>query len=358
MSYRYQGRVQDILDAAVSSGEECGVQCIIRRGGETEAECYSGSMDAAGTRKVTPESVFPVFSTGKCIFSTLALKMIEKGAIGLDTPLGEVWPGFRTGVLRPKVTMRHVLTHTTGMHIMPPLASAEELSDWDLVCDRMAEMEPLWEPGTRTQYQAITYAWLLGGALVHATGRSMLDLMTKEILEPCGITNDTFFSLSEKEEARLGDIVRGDDLLPNVELHETFMNPLDNAVKLRCVRQACIPSFACVSNARGIAKFGEALADGRIISHEMIREATKLQRPKDEPIPSYDQDVYWSVFGYGYILLGNYPNLGELFGHHGWGGSELSINQRTGTVFAIVKNKLSGKVNQRMKMEIHKLADE
>ena len=101
MSYRYQGRVQDILDAAVSSGEECGVQCIIRRGGETEAECYSGSMDAAGTRKVTPESVFPIFSTGKCLFSTLALKMIEKGAIGLDTPLGEVWPGFRTGALRP-----------------------------------------------------------------------------------------------------------------------------------------------------------------------------------------------------------------------------------------------------------------
>ncbi len=353
-----QERLEEILRRHTApGGDELGVQCCLSQGGVLQAEACQGFRDRKGMRPVEADTLFPVFSTGKTLFSTLGIHMVEKLGLSLDMAVGEVWPAFRQGK-KAKITLRHLLTHTSGMHIMPPVSSPEELADWKGMCEKVAAREPVWEPGTQTQYQALSYAWLLGGTLERLTQCSLPELMRREILEPAGVEKDVFFGLPESQEGRMGEVEPAPDLRACLPARETFLDPLYHALEERPIRQACLPSFNCLANAKGLLAFGNALLQGHFFSPEWLRQATELQRPPQEPIPSEDQDVYWSVFGLGYILLAPPPWRGRLFGHHGFGGSELSLDQKTGTVFAIVKNRLSCKVNQPMKMEIHRLAAE
>ena len=353
MNLSLQRKIQNIVDDAIARGEELGVQCIIWKDGAIQAEYYAGYCDEERLRPVKAESLFPVFSVGKAFFSTLALKLVETGVVGLDMPLAEVWPEFGTKELRA-VLLRHVLNHTTGLFIMPQASTPEELSDWELMCARMARRRPAWTPGTKTQYQALTYSWLLGGTLVHATGKPLGELLRKELLEPIGVEQDTFFGIPLEEEHRLGRVVHGPDLLSSFPKKQTYLDPLPNSLRCRCVRAACLPAFNCLSDVRGMAKFGAELWQGHIISRELLAEATTLQRPVNDPIPSENLDEYWTIFGYGYTLLGGCPDYGRIFGHHGHGGSEITIDQENGTVFAVVKNRLSGKVLQPMKEKIRR----
>ncbi|MGN0867227.1 MAG: serine hydrolase domain-containing protein [Oligosphaeraceae bacterium] len=358
MNEIFQERLEEILRRHTApDGDELGVQCCVGQGGVLQAEAYGGSRNREATLPVEEETLFPVFSTGKTLFSTLGIHMVEKLGLSLEMAVGEVWPAFRQGK-KGKITLRHLLTHTSGMHIMPPVSSPEELTDWEAMCERIAAREPVWEPGTQTQYQALSYAWLLGGTLERLTHRSLPELMRAEILEPAGVENDVFFGLPESQEGRLGEVEPAPDLKACLPQKQTFLDPLYHAMEEPSVRRACLPSFNCLANARGLLAFGNALLQGQFFSPEWLRQATTLQRPPQEPIPSENPDVYWSIFGLGYILLAPPPWRGRLFGHHGFGGSELSLDQKTGTAFAIVKNRLSCKVNQPMKMEIHRLAAE
>lgn len=360
MNSELQRDLERILERYTASDEELGVQCAVWRHGELQASACAGHCDEGRTRPVEEESLFPVFSTGKALFSTLALRIVEKHGLPLDTKLGDYWPAFAVeGTRKSRITLRDALRHTTGMHVMPAVESAEALVDWEGMCGRLAAREPVWEPGTRTQYQALSYAWILGEFLHRVTGVAPGELMRREILEPLGLSRDVFFGVPESQDARIGEVVAADDMrkfLPPKN-RESFLDPLFNAMSIPCVRQAFLPSFGCVANARGLARFGGALLEGGMISPGLLEEATTLQRPAEEAIPSENQDVYWMIFGLGYLLLAPPPWRGRLFGHHGWGGSELTMDQRTGAVFAIVKNRLSSRVVQPMKTQIHALAD-
>ena len=360
MNSELQRDLERILERWTTSGEELGVQCAIWRHGELQASACAGYCDKARTRPVSHDALFPVFSTGKTLFSTLALRIVEKYGLSLDTKLGDYWPAFAAeGTRKSRITLRDAMRHTTGMHVMPAVESAKALVDWSGMCARLSSREPVWEPGTRTQYQALSYAWILGEFLHRVTGVELGELMRRELLEPLGISSEVFFGIPEDQDPRIGEITVADDMrkfLPP-KSRESFLDPLYNALRIPCIRRACLLSFNCIANARGLARFGSALLEGKLISPSLLKEATTLQRPAGEAIPSEDQDIYWMVFGLGYILLAPPPWRGRLFGHHGWGGSELTLDQQTGAVFAIVKNRLSSRVAQPMKTEIHALAD-
>ena len=78
---------------------------------------------------MTLNSVFRIASMTKAVTGTAAMRLVEEGRIGLDQPLGDVLPviksvkvleGFDAGGVprlrdpRGPVTLRHLLTHTSG----------------------------------------------------------------------------------------------------------------------------------------------------------------------------------------------------------------------------------------------------
>lgn len=75
-----------------------------------------GVKNSATKEPVTAETVFQAASMSKPVFAYAALKLCEKGVIGLDTPLSKYAPEpFLAGDDRlNRVTPRHLLSHTSG----------------------------------------------------------------------------------------------------------------------------------------------------------------------------------------------------------------------------------------------------
>jgi CubicO group peptidase (beta-lactamase class C family) len=75
-----------------------------------------GVKDSATKAPVDNDTLFEAASVSKTVFAYAALKLCEKGVIGLDTPLSKYMPKpFLEGDPRLNIiTARHALSHTTG----------------------------------------------------------------------------------------------------------------------------------------------------------------------------------------------------------------------------------------------------
>ncbi len=329
--------IQEHLDRAVASGAELGCQCAVWRDGALVADCAAGWCEPERIRPVTRETFFPVFSVGKAALTTAALRMLARGEAALDQRLSTLWPEF-TGGGKEETTFADVLSHTSGLFCLPHAATPAELCDWDLMCTRLAAMRPAWPPGTRTRYQAFTYSWLLGEPLARLSRLPVAELLRREALAPCGITEECFFGLPPEHEPRLCRLERAPGLLPPLPPRPTFWNPSENMLRVPAVRRAALPAFNCIATARALARLGAALLQG-LVPATVLADATTLHRPANQPIP--EQPGYWELFGYGFLLYAAPPRRGRVFGHGGYGGAELLIDQDTRTVFAFTKNRLS-----------------
>ncbi|MBP5531874.1 MAG: beta-lactamase family protein, partial [Lentisphaeria bacterium] len=169
-------KLQSLLDDAVTRGEEHACQLAVYLDGELFCDLAAG----ADTR-----TVFPLFSAGKGVMITAVLRLVERGTLKLDAPVAEYWPEFAANG-KEKITLRDVLTHRAGMHILPP-ATFAELADWDHMCALLAARRPVGTPGTRTRYQPVTFAWLAGETARRADGREFRTIVRDEAIVPSGM---------------------------------------------------------------------------------------------------------------------------------------------------------------------------
>jgi len=115
-----------------------------------------GLRDAVSKEPVDADTVFEVGSVSKTVFAYAVMKLCEKGALDLDTPLTRYTPErFLQGDPRlDLITARHVLSHRSGFH------------NW-----RSAD-DPLrihFTPGTQYSYSGEGYAYLQA-VVTHLTG--------------------------------------------------------------------------------------------------------------------------------------------------------------------------------------------
>lgn len=70
-----------------------------------------------GGMPVTPQTIFRIGSTSKPLTSTAIMRMVETGALELDTPINEIMPDFELSVPGAvgEVTLRKLLSHTAAL---------------------------------------------------------------------------------------------------------------------------------------------------------------------------------------------------------------------------------------------------
>ena len=108
-----QDRVQTVLDSLVEQGTECGCQAALYINGELAVNAYSGWTDWTKTKKVDQNTVFPVYSTGKAIASTVIHRLVEKGVLSYDMYVGDVWPEYACNG-KEKTRLWHMLAYRMG----------------------------------------------------------------------------------------------------------------------------------------------------------------------------------------------------------------------------------------------------
>lgn len=316
--------VQKVLDDAVAKGYQNSAQCCVYIKGKKVVDAWAGTYKKGGNRKIDGNTLFPVYSTGKGMFATAALRLVEMGKIKLDTKIADVWPEFGNKG-KENILFWHVLSHRSGLSATLPYSSFEEYCDWKNMTAKAAAVKPSRKPGKKTRYQSRTYAWYMGEPMSRVMKKPLREVMLETVLRPAGVDKLIYYGTDEEAEKRVATLYPGTLPLykPGMRADKT---PSYYAMNQKVMHQACIPSSNCVASARGLAKFYARLT-GQIgeplLKPETLKNATKLCR--SEPIPPNSKDR-WVVFGLGYVLYGPLDNLGQIFGQGGLGGSEAIVD--------------------------------
>jgi methyl acetate hydrolase len=212
--------IDGLLGQAVSSGALPGVVAMVGGREGTLYEGVCGRLSVENDEPARADTMFWIASMTKAVVTVAALQLIERGDLGLEQPVVDIVPAFgelaildgfdgdvpRVRVATRPVTLRHLLTHTSGCGywfdnpdvlryhrvtgVPDPLSGRAET----LRVPRLFEAGERWEYGTSVD-------WL--GLVVEKVGGADLDAhLRTHVCEPLGML-DTTFDPSDAQRDRL-----------------------------------------------------------------------------------------------------------------------------------------------------------
>lgn len=284
-------------------------------------ELAAGRRSAASPAPARPASVARVASVTKAMTAVVAFQEIERGALALDSTIGEVLPGLWPG--REAVTLGQLLNHTSGMPDAVWVLM-DHTSLWDLplthvrdVVGRtyglrelveLAKQDGWWfEPGTDWGYSNTGY--VVAQLMVEAVaGRPLAELVRERVFRPAGM-----------HRARLeeGTLVRG------AEMEDAAVRP-EEALRLETIDQSVFAGAAAVNATAGdVVRFYQALMGGRLVSRRSVDVMVTPVGP-----------ARGAAYGYGIFQVPDPARPGEvLYGHDGagFGSASLALASRDGS---------------------------
>lgn len=243
-----------------SQGILAGVAECVLAGNRVAYLDLMGSADVENGTPMRPSTLFRCFSMTKPVTAVALMTLVEAKRVGMDDPVARYIPSFQaTKVVRPEfaedrdvtgesherleplhqqITLRHLLTHTSGLAYGPDRVSpaeplkagnAAEFSYKALVkavdkgkiknlrefCDALAALPLRFQPGSQWMYSHGVD--VIGRVIEVVSGKPLDAFLREDVFQPLGMTRTTFFVgcdrardlaamyLAEKEEALAGE---------------------------------------------------------------------------------------------------------------------------------------------------------
>lgn len=188
------------LDKTAADTHFSGVVAVL--GGDEElVRCYGLANRSTGT-PVTEDTRFGTASGSKTMTAVVVLSLVAEGRLRLDTPARDLL-GDDLPLVDDAVTVRHLLTHTSGIG---DYLDEEELEEGDYVLRRpvheyltTADFLPdldghpqAFSPGERFTYCNGAYV-VLALLAERAASLGYHELVRTRVLEPAGMSDSGFF---------------------------------------------------------------------------------------------------------------------------------------------------------------------
>ena len=167
---------------------------IFEKGEIIYAKGY-GSANLEYSIPNSPTSVFRIGSTSKQFTAACIVLLEQKGSLKFENTLASYFPDLPS--YANKITIRHLLNHTSGLRDYLTLAYLKGLGDDDFYTNDdimrwMVNQQDLnFQPGEEFVYCNSGY-WLLGQIVNEVTGSSMAEFADEEIFTPLGMENTHF----------------------------------------------------------------------------------------------------------------------------------------------------------------------
>ena len=311
--------------------------------GRPVVDLWAGSLDAAGARPWAADSVVNVWSTTKAVGALCFAMLVERGACAYDDPVARWWPQFAAHG-KDGVTIAMLLSHQAGLCSFRDPAVVEDFYDLETAAARLAATEPLWPPGSRSGYHAISIGVLAGELFRRIEGRSLTAFIAEELAGPLGL--DLSLGLPASQEARRAEMIAPPELATSNMAAD--LNPSQVAAYTNPVIEPLLPNTAAwracelvsangFSNARSLARLFGEVAAGRLLSPQTLAQATQLR------ISGVDEVLGVPArWGAGFLLNtdGLYGPSAATFGHSGWGGSFAMVDPGRKAALAYTMNRM------------------
>ena len=179
-------QVADFVNGYLKKKQIPGCAIMVRKDGEVVHLAGYGTANLEHGVKVTPKTAFQSGSMGKQFTAMAVMILVEEDKVSLGDP---VLKFLNVPASWSKITVRHLLTHTSGLGDYPETFSLQkDYSEEELL--KMVSVQPLaFAPGEKWNYSNLGYVTL--GLLLHkVTGEFYGEFLRKRVFEKLGM-NDT-----------------------------------------------------------------------------------------------------------------------------------------------------------------------
>ena len=153
-----------------------------------------GLADLSAQTLITTQTRFNLGSISKTFVANAILLLQQQGKLSLDDSLEKYFPNFKNKTIAQKVTVRHLLTHTSGLPDNRQVAAdsvfyltARDAENWYPVTQADSL---LFEPGSRFEYSNPAFNGL---ALIveQVSGQPWQQFVEEQIMRPAGMPTST-----------------------------------------------------------------------------------------------------------------------------------------------------------------------
>ena len=234
MSSERLKRIDRFVQEYIDTDRIAGAVTLVARKGKVVHFEAQGWRDRENGVPMTKDTIFVLMSMTKPIVSTALMMLFEEGRFLLDDPISNWIPEYENRAVRinrdgvrplvvPEsrpVTVRHVLTHTSGLTLNPAgKGLTQEQIDhvtnhgkgWPTLAERVAHAAVIpgafhpgdeWQYGDSTDYVAVLVEKI--------SGQSIDDFLRERIFEPLGMT-DTYYYVPRDKVERMASVYRPDE---------------------------------------------------------------------------------------------------------------------------------------------------
>ncbi len=354
------GKVADAFVQNFEEHGELGAGFALYVDGELKADIFAGIADKATGRAWDDMSLQLVFSTTKGATAICIAQLVEQGRLSYDDAVATHWPEFAQAG-KEAITVRQLMSHQAGLPYVDVQVPLEDILAVDPVVEALAAQAPVWEPGTRHGYHALTYGWLAGELLRRVDGRSLGTYFAEEIAGPLGL--DFWIGLPESEEERVTTLAAAPPPTDPAELALMFkimgpgtmgfkaltmngalmaLDPSANPFNTRAVHATEMPAANGITNAASLARLYAATV-GEVDGIRLVNDAT-MREMSAEAVNGPDAALVAETrFAMGFMLNNELvPLVGPNgFGHAGAGGSLGQADPDTGVGYGYVMNQMA-----------------
>jgi CubicO group peptidase (beta-lactamase class C family) len=290
-----------------------GVALAVMRDGQPVRVRGYGLANVELDVPVTPDTVFQTGSVGKQFTAMAVMMLVEEGKLRLDDPIVSFFPG--APATWQGITVRHLLTHTSGIKDWEEKADIDYRRDYteDELVKVAMTLPPDFAPGTQWSYSNTGYVLL--GVLVHKlSGQFYGDFLAERVFAPLGMSSTRIISESDIVKHRAAGYTRESGRLQN----QAWVSPTLNTTA----------DGSIYTTVADLAKWDAALWARRLLSPASYEAMWS-------PVALRDGSTHPYGFGWSFDLQRRDPVIGHTGSWQGFKTAIARYPERKLTVIAL-----------------------
>ncbi|HEY0144515.1 MAG TPA: exo-beta-N-acetylmuramidase NamZ domain-containing protein [Thermoanaerobaculia bacterium] len=300
------------IDAAIlqtiAENKTPGAVVHIERDRRSYQRAYGSRALVPRTERMTEDTIFDAASLTKVVATAPSIwRLIERNQLALDAPAATYLPE----IADKSITIRHLLTHTSGLR--PGLDLSAQWDGYDEGVKRALAQTPQNRPGAIFRYSDVNYI-LLGEIVRRVAGQPLDQFAAREIFAPLGMRDSGF------RPTRTARVAPTEDGLRAV-VHDPTAR-----------RMGGVAGHAGLfTTAADLALFARAILDGHFPA-----AMTQVQSPNEVAVKragGFDVDSHYSRPRGEHFPIGS-------FGHTGWTGPFLWIDRGSRAFYILLANRV------------------